>query len=74
MPKIQNVGIGNYIRSPRGRHAAGSDKMELLQIAANNGNSFLCYPVIKKDGTTITVDTKRYYDIPVDTDVEQATP
>lgn len=74
MPKIQNIGIGNYIRSPRGRHAAGTTKIEILQVAANNGDSFLCYPVVKKDSNTITVDTTRYYQIPIDTDVDQATP
>ena len=74
MPKIQNIGLGNYIRNPRGRHISGGTKIELLQIASNEGNSFLCYPVTGKNSSQIIVDTTRYYYIPIDTDVEQATP
>lgn len=74
MAKIQNIGIGNYFRSPRGRNLAATNKIELLQVAANNGGSFLCYPVVGKQSTKVIVDTTRYYDIPVDTEVDPATP
>lgn len=75
MPKIQNVGIGNFIRNPRGRNAANSRAMniEVLQVAQNNGNSFLCYPVTDAKSVPVTVDTTRYQQIPIDTVVDQVT-
>lgn len=72
MAKIQNIGVGNYIRSPKGRLAGG--KIEVWQVAINNGNSFTCYPVTGKNSTKVTVDTTRYYDLPIDTEVDSATP
>lgn len=77
MPKIQNVGIGNYIRNPRGRRSDDSrgTAVETLQVASSQGNSFTCFPVtaVKSgpDGTEAVVDTTRYLQIPVDTVVEQ---
>ena len=75
MPKIQDVGVGSYIRNPRGRHGEGSRRMsiEVLQIASNQGNSFLCYPVTNARTVPVTVDTTRYQFIPIDTNVEQVT-
>lgn len=72
MAKIQTIGIGNYIRSPKGRLAGG--KIEVWQVAQNNGNSFLCYPVVSKQSNRVVLDTTRYYDIPIDTDVDPASP
>ncbi len=73
MPKIQDVGIGNYIRSPRGRRGQDSRQMnvEVLQVAQNNGNSFLCFPVVSKN--PLTLDTTRYQHINIDTVVDQVT-
>ena len=77
MAKIQNVGIGNYIRNPRGRLQPGSrgTAVEVLKINSNSGNSFLCFPVtgVKQgpDGSEAVVDTTRYLQIPVGTEVEQ---
>lgn len=71
MARIQNVGVGNYIRNPKG--VKNGDTVEVLQIASNDGNSFLCYPVVSKDSTNVVLDTKRYYQIPVDTNVDQVT-
>lgn len=71
MPKIQDVGIGNYIRSPRGRHGADSrqSNVEILQVARNDGNTFLCYPVTST--APLTLDTTRYQQIRIDTWVDQ---
>jgi len=73
MPKIQNIGLGNYIRNPRGRHGADSKQMniEVLKVSENHGNSFLCYPVTDPKTVPVTVDTTRYQMIPIDTNVEQ---
>lgn len=73
--KIQHVGLGNFIRSPRGRHGEGSKQtnVEVLQVSANNGNSFTCFPVTDASTVPVTVDTIRYQQIPIDTLVEQVT-
>lgn len=73
MAKIQTLAIGSYIRNPSGRRAAGMQNIEVLQIAANDGNSFLCYPVTSVASSNVTVDTTRYVYIPVDSDVQQVT-
>lgn len=71
--KIQNVGIGNFIRNPRGQHGSGSRQMnvEVLQVAKNDGNSFLCYPVTDAKTVPVTVDTTRFQQIKIDTVVDQ---
>jgi hypothetical protein len=73
MPKIQNVGVGGYIRNPRGRHGEDSRGMnvEVLQVAVNEGNSFRCYPVTDPKSVPVTVDTTRFQFIPIDTNVDQ---
>ena len=77
--KIQNVGIGNYIRNPRGRKLANSDgsAVEVLRVDANQGNSFLCFPVVGyKAGASeneAVLDRTRYLQIPIDTEVQQVT-
>lgn len=59
--RIQNVGVGAYIRNPK---RAG----EILKIVTNDGNSYVCYPVT---GTSpVTLDTTRYQHIPLDTQVQ----
>lgn len=73
--KIQNVGLGNYIRNPKGvrqTDAPGMNIIEALKITQNNGNSFLCYPVKDPKASPVTLDTTRFYDIPIDTMVERA--
>lgn len=78
MPKIETVGVGKFIRNPRGRHSPDSrgTAIEVLQIASNNGNSFTCFPVTAvnagPDGPEAVLDTTRYQDIPIGTNVEQA--
>ena len=73
MPKIQNVGVGNFIRNPRGIRNPDSREMnvEVLQVSINQGNSFLCYPVTDAKTVPVTVDTTRYQQIPIDTQVDQ---
>lgn len=74
MPKIQNVGVGGYIRDPRGTHGADSRQtnIQILFVAKNDGNSFLCYPVTATN--PLTLDTTRYQQIPIDTNVQQVSP
>lgn len=76
MAKIQTIGVGNYIRNPKGIRGVNSrqSNVEILKIYANNGNSFLCYPVKSVQSTRVILDTSQYYQIPIDTNVEQATP
>lgn len=73
--KIQNVGVGNYIRNPKGVRLQDSDgrSFETLQVASNEGNSFLCYPVTNASTVPVTTDKTRYQFIPIDTMVEQVT-
>jgi hypothetical protein len=75
MPKIQDIGVGNYIRNPQGNKSADSLGMniEALQIYADDGGSFMCFPVTGKRGTEPILDKERYYQIPIDTNVEQVT-
>lgn len=75
MPKIQNVGVGNFIRNPRGRQGEDSrgTNVEVLQVAVNEGNSFRCYPVTDAKAVPVTVDTTRFQFIPIDTMVQQVT-
>lgn len=76
MPKIQNVGVGGYIRNPRGRDAEDSRGMntEILRVEGNDGNSFICFPVKRFDGGVPVIDTTRYQQIRVDTVVDQVFP
>jgi len=75
MPKIQTLALGTYIRNPRGKKEPNSRGMsiEILQIAENHGNSFLCFPVTNASSNPVTVDTTRYLFIPLDTNVESVT-
>ena len=79
MPKIQDIGIGKYIRNPKGRKFENSkgSSVEILQIASSQGNSFTCFPVtstkVGADGKEAILDKTRYLQIPVDTQVEQVT-
>ena len=70
MPRIQNVGVGNYIRNPKGVRGDSSG-VEVLQVGSNEGGSFICYPVISSASGKIVLNTKRYYNIPIDTMVDQ---
>lgn len=73
MAKIQDVGIGNYIRNPRGVKTkdGGGMGVEALRIDRSEGNSFLCFPVTSK--TPLTLDRSRGLVIPRDSEVEQVT-
>lgn len=73
MAKIQNIGVGNYIRNPQGRHGMQSrgTNVEVLKIEENHGNSFLCYPISDPSSVPVTLDKSRYLFIPIDTDVQQ---
>lgn len=75
MAKIQTIGVGNYIRNPRGGHNSDSLGMniQVLQIAENHGNSFLCFPVTDPKSVPVTVDKTKYRFIPIDANVEQVT-
>lgn len=73
MARIQNVGVGKYIRNPKGMRPNSSSGIETLQIASNEGNNFLCYPVVSSESGRVVVDTTRYLHIPIDTDVQQVT-
>lgn len=74
MPKIQNVAIGSYIRNPQGRRLSGANVIEVMQVARNDGNTFLCYPVVGKASGKVSLDTTRYLQIAIDTQVELASP
>ena len=75
MAKIQNVGVGNFIRGLRGRQAADSRNMnsEVWRISSNEGNSFLCHPVTDAKTVPVTVDTTRFQFVAIDTNVDQVT-
>lgn len=72
MPKIQSIGLGNFIRNPRGTGtvSGGLKSREVMQVTTNNGNSFTCYPVMAVN--PLVLDKTRYLQIPIDTDVESA--
>jgi len=73
--KIQNVGIGNFIRNPCGRMGENTQgtSVEVLQVASDQGNSFLCYPVTDPKAVPVIVDTTRYQFIPIDQMVQPVT-
>lgn len=73
MNKIQNIGIGNYIRDPRGAMAANGAK-QILKISDNYGNGFLCYPVKSFDSGVPTLIYTSHQIIAIDTMVEQVSP
>ena len=79
MARIQDVGVGGYIKDPRGRKQKDSRGtcVRALKVVQNNGNSFLCMPVVGvkqgPSGPEATLDTERYQQIPIDTNVDQVT-
>lgn len=40
-----------YIRNPR-------NPQQLLEVQSKEGSRFRCFPVVSKDGATVTVDSK----------------
>ena len=66
MPKIQVVGVGNFIRDPK-------RPGQVLGVVTNNGNSFTCYPVSRVDSGVPVYDKTTYQMISLDTNVELAT-
>lgn len=75
MAKIQTIGVGNYIRNPRGGSPIDALGMNIgvLQIFENHGNYFLCFPVVDAKAVPVTLDKTKYRFIPIDTNVEQVT-
>lgn len=74
MARIQDVGIGNYIRNPRGgRESAGVRISDILKVMNNDGNTFRCYPVKSVNSGEATLETEVYYNIPLDAQVDQVT-
>lgn len=72
MPKIQNVGIGKFIRDLRKTgHSKGQRISSVLQIATNEGNAFKCFPVKSVHSGRIVLDTTKYHFIPIDSEVEE---
>lgn len=67
MPKIQTLAIGSFIRNPR-------NSEEIMQVSANNGNSFTCFPVKSYVSGKVTLETTRYLQLPIDTVVKVANP
>lgn len=79
MPSLSSVGVGAYIKNPRGRRAEGSGQLacEVLYVSRDDGNTFLCYPVtstkVGANGKEAVLDTARYQQIPPHQQVEQVT-
>lgn len=77
--KIENVGVGGFVRNPRGRDNPNSrgSNIEVLKVTTDNGNSFTCYPVssvkVGATGREAVLDTTRYQQIPKGTNVQQVT-
>lgn len=74
VPKIQNIGLGNYIKNPRRTLISGGQRIpEVLLVHINDGNAFRCYAVKDSKANPVTIDDSKAYVIPIDTEVEQAT-
>ena len=73
MPKISDVGVGGFIKNPRGTRLRGSNRtaVEVLKVSRNDGNSFLCIPVLEVKGTVVVLDSERHYFIQSDQFVDQ---
>ena len=74
MAKIQDIGVGKYIKNPRGGKVSGNQKIpNVLLIHINDGNTFRCYAVKDAKAVPVTIDDSRAFVLPIDTDVEQVT-
>ena len=75
MPKIEDVGLGNYIRNPRKTKSKSGDVLlgTVLRVEVNDGNAFRCHPIKSIDSTRVTIDTENFQFIPIGTNVEQVT-
>lgn len=74
MPKIQDVGVGNYIRNPRKvSRSSGVPKSAVMQVFKNDGNAFVCHPVKSSASGRVVLDLENYMYIPLDTQVDQVT-
>ena len=73
MSKIQNVGVGGYIRGLKGIKGVDSRGMnsEVWKVMSNEGNSFKCCPVTNGSTNPATIDTTRFMFVPIDTNVSQ---
>lgn len=72
--KISQIGVGGYIRNPKGRYGVDSQNsnIEVLKVAQNQGGSFICYPVTDPKTVPPTLDMTRYQFIPKDQVVTEA--
>lgn len=75
MPKIQNVGVGGFIRGLKGMKGVDSrgTNMEAWKVMTNEGNAFKCCPVLDGAANPVKVDETRHYMVPIDTRVDQVT-
>ena len=74
MAKIETLGVGKYIQSPKGRsHSRGVAISKVLKISSNEGNSFRCFPVKSVNSGNVVLDTTKYLHIPIGTDVREVT-
>ena len=74
MAKIQNVGLGKFIRGPKGRRTSGNVRVgKAYQIVNNDGNSFRCFEVLSSDSGRIVLDETKWINIRLDQEVQEVT-
>ena len=75
MPKLSTLSVGNYIRNPRrgGLRGDGSTH-NILKIVSDEGDSFRCHSLLKRESGVDTIDNENYRFIPKSDNVEQAFP
>lgn len=76
MAKLSTVGIGKFIRSIRGGHGSSSQNsnIEIWYVKTNDGNQFICYPVLDPKPNPPVLDYSHHYFLTKDQEVEQVTP
>ena len=66
MAKLNDIGLGKYIRNPR--RSKG-----VLKIETDTGNGFICYPVKEIHSTRVVLDLTKYQQLAKDFNAEEVT-
>jgi hypothetical protein len=75
MPKLSTLSVGHYIRHHRdGRLRADGSAPPILKIEADEGSTYRCHPLLKRESGVDTIDQERFYFIDKEQEVERVFP
>lgn len=75
MARLSTLSVGQFIRNPRdARIRRDGSAAPILEIIADEGDTFRCHPVKSYESGVSTIDTKEYQFISKQQEVERVFP